>query len=281
MGLFTTASGQSSTALGSSTRASGGTSTAMGSGTRATGLYSTTIGHTIEAAGDYTVAIGLDYNNSIVSQDNTLVIMGGKVGIGTVAPGVALHVHDRIRIRKDPTYGNLYGELIHEGGGSGFKINANANGGWADLHLQTDGTTRLFIESAGNVGIGTTSPSKRLYVNGSAGGTQAWNASDVRFKKNIQTIQRSLDGIMHLRGVRYDWRDGSEDESTGFDNKTHYGVIAQEVEEIFPYLVDQPGETDEMKHVEYNGLIGILVEAIKELNVQNEDLRKRIEALEH
>jgi len=58
-------------------------------------------------------------------------------------------------------------------------------------------------------------------------------------------------------------------------------VIAQEAEEVFPYLVDNKGETDLTKHVEYNGLIGILVESIKELEHQNRELRTRIEALEN
>jgi hypothetical protein len=205
----------------------------------------------------------------------------GLVGIGTGTPKADLHVEDRIMIGEDLNYGTVYGELYHEGGGNGFRINANANGGWADLHLQTDRNTRIFIESKGNVGIGTTSPSKKLYVNGSAGGTQAWNASDIRYKKNIHTIENSLQRIMQLRGVRYEWQQQSEDESTGFDNKIHYGVIAQEVEELFPHLVDHPGNTGQMKHVEYNGLVGILIEAIKELENQNNHLRMRIEALEN
>ena len=91
---------------------------------------------------------------------------GGNMGIGTTTPNADLHVNDRIRIGEDPNYGNVYGELIHEGSGTGFKINANAGGGWADMHLQTDGNTRMFIESGGNVGIGTTSPASRLDVQG-------------------------------------------------------------------------------------------------------------------
>ncbi|MBC8489704.1 MAG: hypothetical protein H8D45_27100 [Bacteroidetes bacterium] len=91
----------------------------------------------------------------------------GNVGIGTTTPNAYLHVNDRIRVGEDPTYGNVFGELIHEGGGNGFKINANAGGGWADMHFQTDGNTRMFIESGGSVGIGTTSPGPRLTVKSS------------------------------------------------------------------------------------------------------------------
>lgn len=289
MGNSSTGSGNAATAMGFCTTASGDFSTAMGDWTKASGRFSTALGRSIEAAGENSVAIGLDLlSGTKVTQDHTMAIMGGKVGIGTVAPATVLHVHDRIRIRQDPTYGNLYGEIYHPGSGNGFRINANAGGGWADMHLQTDGTTRIFIESAGNVGIGTTSPSKRLYVNGSAGGTQAWNASDARFKMNIETVTGALEGLLKLRGVTYQWKDQSEDESTGFDNKVHYGVVAQEVEKIFPCLVDNPGITDQMKHVEYNGLIGILIEATKDLKAENDRLRSensqiinRLEKLEN
>ena len=102
----------------------------------------------------------------------------GDVGIGTSTPNAKLHVNDRIRIGEDPTYSTVYGELIHEGGGTGFKINANAGGGsWADMYLQTNGTTKLFIESSGKVGIGTESPIRKLQVDseGSLDAIRGWS----------------------------------------------------------------------------------------------------------
>ncbi|MHC4618823.1 MAG: hypothetical protein ACYTEQ_13850, partial [Planctomycetota bacterium] len=60
---------------------------------------------------------------------------------------------------------NVFGEFRHAYSG-GLQINANAGGGWADISLQTDNTTRVFVESGGNVGIGTTSPSRKLTVRG-------------------------------------------------------------------------------------------------------------------
>jgi len=102
----------------------------------------------------------------------------GNVGIGTDSPNAKLHVNDRIRIGEDPTYPSVYGELIHEGGGNGFIINAHAGGGsWADLLLQTNGTTKMFIESSGKVGIGTVSPIRRFQVeaSGSEDAIQGWS----------------------------------------------------------------------------------------------------------
>jgi len=93
-----------------------------------------------------------------------------KVGIGTTSPLADLHVEDSIRVGEDPNYPTVYGELIHSGGGTGFIINANAGGGgWADMHLQTNHTTKVFIESGGNVGLGSMTPTRHLEVWG--GGT--------------------------------------------------------------------------------------------------------------
>ncbi len=91
-----------------------------------------------------------------------------NVGIGTESPEAPLHVANQIRVGKDLTYPNVYGEIKHDGGSSGFIINAHALGGWADLLFQTDGVTRMFIESQGNVGIGTATPAAKLDVNGTA-----------------------------------------------------------------------------------------------------------------
>ena len=114
------------------------------------------------------------YGNLLIVKNN------GRVGIGTSTPDAKLHVNDRIRVGEDPSYSTVYGELLHEGGGTGFKINAHAGGGsWADMYLQTNGSTKIFIESNGQVGIGTVSPYNRLQVVavGSENGFQSYSPS--------------------------------------------------------------------------------------------------------
>ena len=64
--------------------------------------------------------------------NSNIYYVSGNVGIGTSTPNTRLHVNDRLRVGEDPNYSTVYGELYHEGAGTGFKINAHAGGGsWA------------------------------------------------------------------------------------------------------------------------------------------------------
>ena len=94
MGASTNASGSYSTALGSGTKANGSYATAMGLGTVASGSYATAIGRTITASGTNSLGIGLAYHNPnwMLTSNNVMSIMGGKVGIGTVSPTSTLQV---------------------------------------------------------------------------------------------------------------------------------------------------------------------------------------------
>ena len=122
------------------------------------------------------------------------------------------------------------------------------------------------------VGIGTTNPSCTLDVNGTIKGKSTVTPSDARLKKDIKNIKNALDNITHLRGITFRWKDNEED--TG----EHLGVIAQEVESVFPEVVS----TDDKgyKSVDYSKLTAPLIEAVKELKAENEALKARIEALE-
>ena len=87
------------------------------------------------------------------------------------------------------------------------------------------------------------------------------STSDENLKTNIETVQNPLDTLQQLRGVNFDWK------NTG---KSSIGVIAQELEMILPQLVNQ----GEIKSVNYNGLIGVLIEAVKELSEEVKELKR-------
>jgi hypothetical protein len=85
--------------------------------------------------------------------------------------------------------------------------------------------------------------------------------SDERLKENVKVIENPLEKLDQLRGVTFDWID-REDKRSG-------GIIAQELEKVMPELVrevDSLKNEDSFKAVDYNGLIGLLIEAVKELS---------------
>lgn len=87
------------------------------------------------------------------------------------------------------------------------------------------------------------------------------SASDIRLKENIEVITDATEKVQALRGVLYTWKS---------DGKESGGIIAQEVQEVLPELVIDQGTH---LSVQYNGLIGLLIES-------NKELAARIEALE-
>lgn len=87
------------------------------------------------------------------------------------------------------------------------------------------------------------------------------STSDIKLKTNIHQIDNPLDKVLQIRGVNFDWKD---------TNKSSIGVIAQEIENIIPEVVSG----DETKMVNYNGLVGVLIEAIKELKSEIDELKK-------
>jgi hypothetical protein len=138
-------------------------------------LKFTSVGYAYRAQKADTAAVALSASatNGWVDAGGTVRLQTStdNVGIGTSSPNARLEVNGQnseagFRAAWGSSYPNLYGEFKHTGSG-GLKINANAQGTWADMSLQTEGTTRLFIESAGKVGIGTSSPNSSLDVAGS------------------------------------------------------------------------------------------------------------------
>jgi hypothetical protein len=136
----------------------------------------------------------------------------------------------------------------------------------------------LYLDDTGKVGIGTKSFGAELFrVNGSACAA-AWNTcSDLRLKENIVDIERALDKVLRLRGVRFSWR-RKEYGDRDFPEGVHYGVIAQEAEEVLPEIVS--AGPDGERSVAYAEVVPILIESIKEIRAENLALIERIEALE-
>jgi hypothetical protein len=122
--------------------------------------------------------------------------------------------------------------------------------------LFTDITTGTITAS----GISTS----KLTYNPSSGEVTAVDfnsTSDFNLKTNIHTVDNALEIVDNLRGVSFEWKE---------NGKKSYGVIAQELEKVLPELV----KGDDPKTVSYSGIIGVLIESIKELKKEVEKLKE-------
>lgn len=192
--------------------------------------------------------------------------LGNNVGIGTADPEAKLHV-------KAENIGpsGVARIILENAEGNRWFLNT-----WTVEDKFSIGrfgkSDDLIIGATGNIGIGK-DPDKdfKLDVDGKVRGDNFTN-SDARLKENIQILNSALEKVTRLRGVSYEWKDRRK------NSGTQIGMIAQEVEQVLPELVstDQEG----YKSLAYSKLTCVLIEAVKELKTENDELRKRIAALE-
>jgi hypothetical protein len=103
-----------------------------------------------------------------------------------------------------------------------------------------------------------------------AGDIAAFYTSDIRFKDNVMPIENALEKVCKLSGYTFVWNEDSHHET----GKKDIGVIAQEVEESFPELVDTR-ETG-YKAVDYQKLTAVLIQAVKELKEELSEVKKQL-----
>jgi len=110
-----------------------------------------------------------------------------------------------------------------------------------------------------------------LTINGSitaTGDITAYFSSDKRFKDNVEVIPNALDKVRKLNGVTWEWNNLVDDVTKQSPNT---GLIAQEVQEVLPQVVKERG--DGHLGLDYSKMMGLLVEAIKEQQLQIENLK--------
>ena len=239
----------------------------------------------------------------------------GNVGIGTTSPSYKLHVSggtlgvdsgsgtDTLEIR-DGT--------ITKTSGSGFNFSSTVNvingaSSGPSYSFTSDGATGMYlpgvsqlgfgingvgdamrITSTGSVGIGTTSPTQTLDVNGkihvatlaaNSATTICRNAnvlsscsSSIRYKENVKAAPFGLQEVMEMRPVTFKWRGRDEND---------LGLIAEEMEKINPLFVTY--ERGQIEGVKYSQLTAVLVKAVQELKADNDmvaqEQQAEIEAL--
>jgi len=215
--------------------------------------------------------------------------LGGNVGIGTTAPSASLHVLSEgvTAMFDNPTGGAT--EVVSVGlaknGVAKWYLSArNGFDGLGDDFWIYDSVSAhyfVFDTDAGRFGIGTTNPSDKLHVSGgeirtnscvkNAGGTAIAGtcSSDERLKRNIQSLDVSLDDIVALDPVTYEWR-VDEYPDFAFGPGTNIGLVAQQVEGHIPELVAD-GEHG-FKAVKFQELPFYLLQGLKELRLEVQQL---------
>jgi hypothetical protein len=207
----------------------------------------------------------------------------GKLGIGIANPTYRLGIYANTNASTGiASFHSLNGTQMVQ-----IRQSTSATGGLAygAIHVnEYSGTPSIMIQgngisyfNGGYVGIGTSSPGYKLTVNGTAWcSAGAWTGSDIRWKKDITPMNQVLPRVIDLKAVNYFLRT-EEFPEMGFSTDPQIGLIAQEVEKIFPQLVST--DPNGFKSIAYDKLSVLLLEAVKELKAENDELRQKDQQL--
>ena len=154
-------------------------------------------------------------------------------------------------------------DVIFKDDGTEFGRITNSS---TDFVLKTAVADKDFILK----GMDASSEITALTVDMSAAGAATFNNdvtafSDVILKDDINTIDNALERVQGMRGVFFNRKDANSGRQTG--------VIAQEVEPFLPEVVRETKDEKKIKSVAYGNMVGVLIEAIKELNAKIEELQ--------
>jgi len=188
----------------------------------------------------------------------------GNVGIGTNSPGKALQVSGDIHAGRPNGNGSVNGYLGHNGWGVRSWVSGSDNTGGSFVY-STGGTRH-------EATLATSSYAANFRGDVRVNGVTK-HTSDRRLKTNIKSLSGALEKVKSMRGVSFDWKD------TSVLQQKQIGVIAQEVESLYPTMVSIDKETG-YKSVDYNAIGPILIEAVKEQQKIIEKLESRLSVLE-
>ena len=253
IGNNTTASGTASTAMGSSTDATAQYATAMGYNTTASGNASFAVGHSSEAKGFFSVAMG----GSTAHNDGTTAMGMFTNAIGLYSTSMGSYTTARDYSSLVIGRYNLTGTEGNSGSPTGFFTANNAfviGNGTAD-----DARSDAFVVKFS----GNTTINNDLTVTG-----DIVVSSDAKLKANIVSLGSTLAKLLLIDGKTYTMKK---------NGKQKIGVLAQDIQKVFPELVTT--DDKEMLAVNYQGLVPVLINALKEQDDKISRLEKLVEKL--
>jgi len=275
IGYRVKASGSLSLATGHTTEASGVAATSMGYETKSTGVTSSSFGFRTTASGDYSIAMGL---RSVAEGDGSFAAGQDSKAIGSHSAAFggtnAIGINSLSSGSNSEARGGnsaAFGESTISEAPAQFTVGTyNIESGVSSSGSGPE--SKLFVVGNGSFA----SERKDAFVitrNGNAAlaGTLTQN-SDRRLKINITPLENTLEKIEQINGVNYLWKD-----IKNRGDELQLGVIAQEVQAQYPELVTK--DTQGTLSVNYNGLVPVLLEAIKELKTKLEVSENRNDKL--
>ena len=149
------------------------------------------------------------------------------------------------------------------------------------MAFQSPFGSSLYISlGLGMVGVNTETLTHTLSIGGDIGLTGVvYGISDARVKKNFLTIDNALDKINQLNPVSYEF-DQEENPDLNLPDNRHMGLLAQEVQSVFPQLVSISETEEEIMSLNYMELIPALVKSIQELDEKLNEKDAQIEAMQ-
>jgi hypothetical protein len=203
----------------------------------------------------------------------------GNVGIGVSSPSTKVHIEQN-NLAGATVYNTTYTQLTIENSGSaGIQINSATYGiiYFGDASSPISGQW-LYVHSSDTY-LWMTAAVTTMSLNATAltvkGDVIAYGApSDKRLKENIKPIESALDKVSKLQGVTFDWKkqNPQDDKELTRNWKNDIGFIAQDVQKVIPELVRE--NEDGMLSMRHQGIAPILLEAIKELKQEIDELKK-------
>lgn len=195
-------------------------------------------------------------------KDNGNVIVHDQLSVGASASqGATVQIDSDVNNLEDPL-------RVRVGSSTKFMVHDNGSISMGTSAAASDNNIRI----SGRLGVGDGTPDVALDVVGDINYTGTiTDVSDIRLKENIVQIPDALQKILEVRGVYYDHR---KIEGMEFPSSTQIGVIAQEVESVFPELVHQTGEG--YKSVDYVSMNAILIEGMREQQEMIQQLQSQV-----
>ena len=166
---------------------------------------------------------------------------------------------------------------LNIGAGTGIDVAADAIS--VDVSdFMTNGSNNRIVTATGadamNAEANASFDGSTLAVTGAitaTGDITAFSSSDKTLKKNISNIENAVDKVSKINGVYYNWTFEAQEKHKHFGKEKEIGVIAQEVEEVLPEIVQT--RDDGTKAVKYERLCALLIESVKELKKEIEELK--------